>query len=70
MTNRQCVAARALLGWGQVNLAHEAGTALSTVADFERGARKPQAKNMTAMLGAFQAAGVLFLGDTGVILAD
>ena len=38
---RQCAAARALLGWTQAQLAERANIGISTVADFERGARLP-----------------------------
>ncbi len=41
MTPVHCRAARALLGWSQNDLASRAGVSRSTIADFERGSRKP-----------------------------
>lgn len=50
-----------LLKWEQPDLAKAAEIGRSTVADFERGARKPHARNLTAIQAAFEAAGILFL---------
>jgi transcriptional regulator with XRE-family HTH domain len=71
----QCRAARILLKWMQPDLAKSAGTALSTIADFERGARAPHAKNLAAIRAALEAAGIVFIDsdDTmgpGVRLRD
>src|SRR3982074_1298258 len=61
-------AARALLNWSQAELAKTAAVAQQTVVDFERGARKPYPKNLTAMRRALEAAGVEFFNDSGVKL--
>jgi ribosome-binding protein aMBF1 (putative translation factor) len=57
----QSRAARAWLGWGQDELAKQANVGISTVRDFERGAREPIANNREAMRRALEAAGVRFL---------
>lgn len=56
----QIRAARGLIGWSQVKLAKAANVGLSTVADFERGARAPIANNLSAMERALEEAGVSF----------
>ena len=60
-------AARALLAWSQQDLAKKAGVATSTVADFERGHRKPVANNAQAMRDALEGAGIRFL-PTGAVI--
>lgn len=61
---KQLQAARVLIGWSQVRLANAAGVGLSTVADFERGARTPYDNNLAAMQRALEVAGIEFLnGD-------
>ncbi len=57
----QCRAARALVGWTQLELAGAAGIGLSTVADFERGARCPQQQNLIAISSVLVRAGVVFI---------
>jgi transcriptional regulator with XRE-family HTH domain len=64
----QSRAARALLNWSQAELAKAASIAQQTVVDFERGARTPYQKNLTAMRRALETAGVEFFNDTGVKL--
>jgi transcriptional regulator with XRE-family HTH domain len=61
VTPAQCRAARGLLDWSQLVLAKRANLAQSTVADFEREARKPIANNLAAMKAAFRKAGVRFI---------
>lgn len=56
----QSRAARAWLGWGQDELAQRAKVGLSTVRDFERGARAPIANNREAMRRALEEAGMRF----------
>ena len=56
----QSKAARALLGWSQADLAREANVGVSTVADFEREHRAPQAANVEAMRTAFEGQGITF----------
>ena len=60
MSPVQSVAARALLGWSQDDLASRARVGKSTVADFERGARKPIRLVMDALEKAFDDGGVSF----------
>jgi transcriptional regulator with XRE-family HTH domain len=58
MSPQQSRAARACLGWSQVELAKRAGVSLSTVQDFERGQRTPIANNIAAMRRVIEAAGI------------
>lgn len=58
---RLCVAARAVLGWSQADLAQRAGVARATVADYERAARTPIANNLRAIVRCLEAAGIGFL---------
>lgn len=62
LTPAQCRSARGLIEWSQTKLANSAGLSLSTVRDFETGKRQPMANNLKAMMAAFDAAGVVFLG--------
>lgn len=57
----QSRAARAWLGWGQDELAKRAKVGLSTIRDFERGARVPISNNRDAVQRALEAAGIQFL---------
>ena len=57
---RQVKAARALLAWTQGELAKEAGIAVSTLADFERGERTPVTNNALAIAGALERHGIVF----------
>lgn len=67
MTPRQCRAARALLGWKQNRLAHQAGISLSAVAQFEGGQTQTYPRNIEAMESALNRAGVRFIRTYGVI---
>src|SRR3954470_15296902 len=60
-------AARALLGWSQQELAQQAGIAISTVADFERGERTPVPANMDAIKSALERGGITFLEGGPVV---
>ncbi|AXQ68236.1 hypothetical protein HOT99_gp032 [Caulobacter phage CcrBL10] len=60
MTRAQCKAARLLLGWTQGMLADAAGCAVSTVADFERRARRTDREIVARMVDAFSRRGVRF----------
>ena len=63
MSPQQSRAARAWLGWSQLELAKRAGVSLSTVQDFERGQRTPIANNIAAMRRVREAAGVRLVFD-------
>lgn len=67
LTAKHVRAARALLAWSQKDLAKAADVATSTVADFERGHRKPVANNAQAIRDALEGAGVRFL-PTGAVI--
>lgn len=61
LTPLQVRAARAILAWSQEDLAKAAGVAKSTIADFERGVRKPLASNALAIRHALEKEGTMFL---------
>jgi len=63
MTPEQCRAARGWLNWTQADLATRAGTALSTVKDFEGGRRVPISNNLAAMKAALESGGIAFFDD-------
>ncbi len=63
MTREQCRGARGLLGWKQSRLARQAGVALSTVIDFERGTRKTYATTLDRIRQALAEAGIVFVSD-------
>jgi transcriptional regulator with XRE-family HTH domain len=56
----QCRAARAALDWSATLLESESGVSRRALTDFERGNRKLQAANASAVLSAFERAGVYF----------
>ena len=60
VTPGQCRAARALLGWTQIDLAKAAGIGQSTVANFERSKLVVAAKSITKMQLALEDAGIEF----------
>lgn len=60
MTPEQCKAARALIHATQATLALWAGVGVSTVADFERGARQPIPATLAAMRTALERCGIVF----------
>jgi transcriptional regulator with XRE-family HTH domain len=61
----QSRAARGLLGWTQSELKKQSGVAKKTIVDFERGTTKPYGRTLTAIVAAFDAAGIEFI-DGGV----
>lgn len=69
MTPAICKAARALTGLTQRELAEASDIATPTIADFERGARKPHLNNLKAMTLAFEKLGVSFVIDGKRIVA-
>lgn len=68
MTPCVCKAARALTGLTQRELAAEADIATPTIADFERGARRPHANNLKAIRRAFEERGIEFLEEESKIV--
>ncbi len=65
LTKEQSRAARALLDWGQLQLASAANLGESTVRDFEKGRRVPSTNNLAAIRAALEAAGVIFVDENG-----
>ena len=65
ITAAQCCAARALLNWSQEELVQHSNTTRKIVADFERGATRPQPRNMAQITAAFEASGIKFLKRRG-----
>ena len=65
ITPKQIKMARASLGWSPRELAKAARLAVSTVADFERGARTPYPNNLAALRAALEGAGVIFVPENG-----
>lgn len=74
ITERQCRAARALLGMSQRDLASLADVSLSAILDFETEARQPRKATLAALRRAFEDAGVVFIpvngGGEGVRLRE
>ena len=66
ITSEQVKAARALLAWSQQELATAANVSISTIADFERGARTPVANNAQAIREALEKGGLQFVAG-GVV---
>ncbi len=56
-----CRAARALLLWGQRDLAARAKVATKTVTDFEMGTRQPYERTLEVMRRALEDAGLVFI---------
>jgi predicted transcriptional regulator len=61
LTPAQIRAARALIGWKQVDLAKAAGISEITLKNIERGVVDPRVSTIDAIQKAFDAAGVIFL---------
>ena len=59
----QCRAGRALTGWSQADLERESSVAKKTIADFERGARTPYDRTLSAIRAALESAGIVFIDD-------
>jgi DNA-binding transcriptional regulator YiaG len=64
LSPEQIRAARSWLAWTQGDLALRANVGLSTVKDYERGARAPIANNLAAMQRALEAAGMKFTANS------
>jgi transcriptional regulator with XRE-family HTH domain len=61
----QCREARAILGWRREQLATYSSVAMRTILDFERGARAPRARTLTALSQCFETAGVILVAENG-----
>jgi len=57
----QSRAARGLLNWTQTDLMEHSGVSKKTIVDFERGMTRPYSRTLTAIVAAFEAAGVEFI---------
>ena len=68
LTPTQCKMARAALGWNMKELAEKSGVSAGTIDRFENGrATRPIPANLRSLLQAFEAAGVKFTEDGGVV---
>ena len=65
MNPLQCRAARALLGWSQLDLAIASGVSRVTVKNFETERRIPRQASLQEMRIAFEAAGITFIEENG-----
>lgn len=65
VTGRLIIAARGLLGWGQAELAERADIRRQTLAEFEAGVRRPQARIREAVLSVLEGEGVRFVDIDG-----
>jgi transcriptional regulator with XRE-family HTH domain len=63
ITPAQCRAARALLDWSQQQLAEASKIGNATIRNFEGGKSTPQHATLDVLGRAFEAAGIIFLGD-------
>ena len=70
LTPELCRAGRALLTWTQRDLADRAQTAVSTIADFERGKRSPIANSIEALEAALREGGVSFESGRAELSAE
>ncbi|MDZ5448920.1 helix-turn-helix transcriptional regulator [Labrys sp. ZIDIC5] len=61
ITPAQIRAARALLGWKQVQLAEASGVSEISIKNIERGATDAKASTLASIQEAFRGAGVVFL---------
>jgi len=68
MTPEICKASRALVKLTQKELAFMAGIATPTIADFERGARKPHGNNLNSIIIAFESKGLEYIEESGEIV--
>jgi len=65
ISSRQIRAARALLGWSQLQLADKSILSLNAVKRLEAGLGDPRMSTVTAVKKALEDAGVEFLAETG-----
>jgi len=66
ITSAQCRAARAMLKWTSRALADKSGVSLPTITRFENDQKKTNPHMLKAIREALEAAGVRFIGETGV----
>jgi transcriptional regulator with XRE-family HTH domain len=66
ITAGQIRAARALIGWKQIDLAKRSGISEISIKNIERGVTDPRYRTLEAIQTAFERSGVVFLepGDT------
>ena len=70
MTPEQCAAARNLHEKDQSKLASQAGVTRQTISSFERGAHMLRQASSDGVEAALIAAGIEFIEDRGVVLAE
>jgi DNA-binding XRE family transcriptional regulator len=70
LTPIQCKMARAALGWNVRDLARRAHISANTVVRFENEQHEPNATTVFGIKQAFEAAGVRFSEDGGVLPPD
>lgn len=70
LTPAQCRAARALLSWGQPELASRCGTHVQTISNFEKESGSPTRTTIDKIAAAFKGAGIEFLPNNGVALRE
>lgn len=63
ITARQIRAARALLGWRQVDLSQASGIAAVTIKEMERGVTDPRSSTVAKLEQALGGAGVEFVSN-------
>ena len=65
ITPEQCRAARGLLTWSQLDLAHKARVGVVTVHQLESGISQPRQATLDVIRRAFEAAGIEFIDENG-----
>jgi transcriptional regulator with XRE-family HTH domain len=65
ITAEQCRAARALLDWGQADLAEKAGVGIVTVRQLEAGSHDARRATLQVIRHALELAGVEFIDENG-----
>jgi transcriptional regulator with XRE-family HTH domain len=65
LSPEQCRGARAMLGLSQSDLETISKVTTKTIADFERGATRPQPRTLDGLKEALEAAGVQFIPENG-----
>ena len=65
ITAEQCRAARALLDWGQADLAEKAGVGIVTVRQLEAGSHDARRATLQVIKHALELAGVEFIDENG-----